>query len=219
MLAYAANRPRIGARQSSPNAMLFVICGHIVLIAVVMSAKMVLPPRVLDPPTTVIPVSISKPPPPNATRPTQPTNEGTARDTHPQPQPPLTTVPAQPWNFGPTVEPGPTAQPNPLPTTPLPLPTPGITRDPQLLTSPSELKPPYPQSKLLAEEEATLTLRLTIDEEGRVIAVDPVGRTDAVFLAAARRHLMAHWRYKPAMKEGQPVPASITITLRFELDG
>jgi len=40
MLAYAAGRPRIGARQSSPNAMLFVICGHIVLIAVVMSAKL-----------------------------------------------------------------------------------------------------------------------------------------------------------------------------------
>jgi len=94
-----------------------------------------------------------------------------------------------------------------------------VTRQAQLLTPPSELKPPYPQSKLLAEEEAALTLRLTIDEQGRVVAVDPVGRADAVFLAAARRHLIAHWRYKPAMKDGRAVPTSIVITLRFELDG
>ena len=28
---------------------------------------------------------------------------------------------------------------------------------------------------------------------------------------------MAHWRYKPAMKDGQPIPTSIVISLRFEL--
>jgi protein TonB len=87
------------------------------------------------------------------------------------------------------------------------------------VTPPQELRPPYPQAKLLAEEEATLRLRLAIDEQGRVVAVDPVGRADAIFLAAARRHLLAHWRYKPAMKDGRAVPSSITITLRFELDG
>jgi hypothetical protein len=29
---------------------------------------------------------------------------------------------------------------------------------------------------------------------------------------------MAHWRYKPAMKDGQAIPTSIVISLRFELD-
>jgi len=180
MLAYAASRPRVGARQSSPNAMLFVICGHIALIAAVMSAKMVLPDR--------------------------------------HREPPITTAPPQPWSSGPTVEPGPAVQPNPLPPMPLPLPQPGITRGPQLITPPSELKPPYPQSKLLAEEEATLTLRLTIDEQGGVVAVDPVGRADGVFLSAARRYLIGHWRYKPAMKDGRAIASSITIILRFQLD-
>ena len=88
-----------------------------------------------------------------------------------------------------------------------------------MLTPASELKPPYPPSKLLNEEEATLHLKLTIDATGRVIAVDPVGRTDAAFLEAARRHLIAHWRYKPAMDEGRPVASSEVITLRFELNG
>jgi protein TonB len=219
MLAYAANRPRVGARQSSPNAMLFVICAHIALIAAVMSAKMVLPDRHRDPPITIIPISKPMPPPPNVLQPARPTHDGRTLDPQPQPQPPITTAPQQPWSSGPTVEPGTTVQPNPLPPMPLPLPSPGLTRGPQLITPPSELKPPYPQSKLLAEEEATLTLRLTIDVQGRVVAVDPVGRADGVFLAAARRYLIGHWRYKPAMKDGSAIASSITISLRFQLDG
>jgi protein TonB len=89
----------------------------------------------------------------------------------------------------------------------------------RLLTSGADLKPPYPESKLLNEEEAALQLRLTIDDHGRVVAVDPIGRADPVFLGAARRHLLAHWRYKPAMQDGRAVATSIVITLRFQLDG
>jgi len=89
----------------------------------------------------------------------------------------------------------------------------------QLLTPPSDLRPPYPESKLLNEEEAALRLRLTIDDQGRVVAVDPVGRADPVFLAAARRHLLTYWRYKPATREGQAIATSVVITLRFQLDG
>jgi protein TonB len=62
-------------------------------------------------------------------------------------------------------------------------------------------------------------LRLTIDASGRVIAVDPVGSADRVFLEAARRHLMAHWRYKPATEAGHAVTTSTVITLEFRLDG
>ena len=66
--------------------------------------------------------------------------------------------------------------------------------------------------------EAVLRLRLTIDDRGRVTAVEPVGRADPVFLAAARRHLLAHWRYKPASENGRPAASSTVITLRFQLD-
>ena len=48
MLAYAANRPRVGASRSSPNTLLFVACGHIALLAVAMSVKMALPPRIIE---------------------------------------------------------------------------------------------------------------------------------------------------------------------------
>jgi protein TonB len=72
---------------------------------------------------------------------------------------------------------------------------------------------------LLSEEEAVLRLRLSISDDGRVIAVDPVGPADRTFLDAARRHLIAHWRYQPATEDGRTIASSIVITLRFELNG
>jgi protein TonB len=50
-----------------------------------------------------------------------------------------------------------------------------------------------------------------------VTGVEAVGAADPVFLAAARRHLIAHWRYRPATEDGRPVATSTVITLRFEL--
>jgi protein TonB len=98
-------------------------------------------------------------------------------------------------------------------------PVPPVQTGPRFLTRETDVKPPYPPSKLRDGEEATLKLRLSIDERGRVTAVDPVGAADAVFLAAARKHLMARWRYQPATEDGRPVATTTTITLRFELNG
>jgi protein TonB len=49
--------------------------------------------------------------------------------------------------------------------------------------------------------------------------VEPIGRADRVFVDAARRHLIAHWRYSPATEDGRAVASTKTITLRFQLDG
>jgi protein TonB len=46
-----------------------------------------------------------------------------------------------------------------------------------------------------------------------------VGAADRVFLEAARRHLIAHWRYRPATEDGRPIASSVVISLRFLLDG
>lgn len=64
-----------------------------------------------------------------------------------------------------------------------------------------------------------LKLRLTIDPSGRVVAVAPVARADPAFLDAARRHILAHWRYRPARENGQAIVSSAVITLHFRLDG
>jgi protein TonB len=220
MLAYAANAPRHAERRPSPNAMLVVIAVHVAALAALMSAKMDLPTRIFDPPPTVVSIPLPKPPPTPVVTPTRPQSNDAWID-HPTPQVPVPPLPNLPIDTGEsTLPPGPAVGPAVTPTpTPQPLPSISARRGAELLTPASELKPPYPQSKLLTEEEAVLRLKLTIDERGRIVAVDPVGRADSVFLAAARRHLMAHWRYKPASEDGRAVASSTVITLRFQLNG
>jgi len=217
MLAYAASRPRIGARHSSPNALLIVISVHVAALAALMSAKMDLPARLVDPVTDVTFIPAPQPPPPEPRTLPQPQPhqqsftrpDPTVALPDPQVADPTPQVPIIDSWPGQSVDPPPRADPQPL----------VVRTGARLLTPISELKPPYPPSKLLAEEEATLRLRLTIDERGRVIAVDPVGRADSAFLDAARRYLIAHWRYKPASEGGRALASTEVITLRFQLDG
>jgi periplasmic protein TonB len=219
MLAYAASRPAPVERRPYPNAMLAIIAAHVAVVAVVMSAKMDLPRRLL-PPTIVTSIPISKPPPEN------PQTPRTLQQAHNQIVDitervvPTLSQDADPFDTGPITPPNPgQVVVGSTGTIELPPPHFAVKLGPQLLTPASELKPPYPASKLITEEEATLRLKLTIDESGRVIAVDPVGNADRAFLDAARRYLLGHWRYKPATEDGRAVASSTVITLRFQLDG
>jgi protein TonB len=214
MLAYAAKRAVVD-RRPHPNALLAIIAVHVAVLAVVMSAKMDFQ-RKPDPPIIIDPIPLpTRPPPHPLAHPPQP-HPGATVWHDPSPAPPL---PQPPIHQTATADPDPTYRPGPVP---IPQPTlrpTVINSGPQLLTPASELKPPYPPSKLLNEEEAVLRLKLTIDDRGRVVAVEPVGRADPAFLEAARRHLIAHWQYNPAIADGQPVASSAVITLRFELNG
>ena len=219
MLAYAANRPVAGRRPSSPPAMLLIISAHVALIALVMSAKMEFQPKTLDP-IKVVNVPIDPTPPPNPVdhrpqRPPPPQSLGDANVTVPLPRP--DPVPLEPGTSDPGVAIGGSGA-NGVPQFPTQLIAP-VRHEASLMTRPDDLKPPYPESKILSGEEATLHLRLTISESGRVTAVDPVGAADRVFLEAARRHLIAHWRYRPATEDGRPIASSVVISLRFLLDG
>jgi periplasmic protein TonB len=216
MLGYAQSRPIVAARRPSPNTMLAVIMVHVAVIAVVMSAKMELPTPFKEPPLVVSLMPEPPAPPPNPADPQIPHQPVKATFTQPQPVVPMPptgaeTIDPLPLPAGELV--GPATEPQPLAD-----PTPVVRTSAQLLTSAAELKPPYPPSKLLTEEEADLRLRLTIDANGRVVSVDPVGRADPVFLSAARRHLIARWRFKPASEAGRAVVATTVITLRFRLD-
>ena len=222
MLAYAASRPTAGNRQSSPNALLFIISAHVAVAAVVMSMKMDLPIHIREKPIPIIdlPTPVDPDPLPQPPK----THHAPAPIPTPTPLPPIPiprdpTIDRGPTDTGGTMTGGDTGGPGPGPMIGEPIKLPPVRHDPRLLTPPAELKPPYPASKLAAEEETTLNLRLTIDRNGRVIGVEPLGRADPVFVAAARRHLLAHWRYAPATVDDQPVATTLNITLRFQLDG
>jgi protein TonB len=221
MLAYAANRPLAGKRESSPNTLLIIASVHVAAIAALMSAKMDLPIKLPHPPIKIFEVPVPVDPKPLPRKPAPQPTQHDPLISKPDPM-----IPLPPMNDGPTVTLGPAVDPGPIAgggavVTPV-IPKSNLTpvhRDARLLTPASQLKPPYPASKLLTEEEATLTLCLLIDENGRVVAVEPIGKADRTFLEAARRHLMARWRYQPATRDGEAVSSSLTITLKFMLDG
>lgn len=221
MLAYAPERRAAGAGQQSRKTLMLVVVGHIALVAVALTTKMTIDiargegPLIVEnyplepPPAPIDPQVTEKPRPATASTVTQadrviPTNT----NNDPVILDPGPSIPAGP-EIGDLVGP---YQPPVLQPAHDPVRTAAVLR-----TGEADLRPPYPVDKLRAEEEATLKLRLTIDEMGRVIAVDPVGKADPSFLAAARRHLMRSWRYRPATVDGVATTTSTVISLSFRL--
>ena len=222
MPVYATTTPAFAERRLRPRTLILIVGGHAALLALAMSARMDLPIKIFDPPIIVEPIPL----PPEPQLDPKPRRDRQPPDTRLDQLKPRIPLPPMP---GPEIDP-----PVPIPT-PLPFPGPSIDPDPQPLpqlpiakpvrtgprfaTPDHLLKPPYPRDALDRDEEASLRLRLSIDARGRVTAVDPVGSADPAFLAAARKHLIARWRYKPATEDGRPVASSTVITLRFELEG
>ena len=213
MLAYA---PRPQRRRLNPPAFALIVGIHVLAIAAIMSARMDVAPTPRQPPTKV--ELIKLPPEPEKARP-QPNAPQTPSSAWTAPTPVIEPLP-QP---GPTIALLPPPDPGPLvgngmDPLPIPKPLPAVRTGPRFVTADADIRPPYPESKRMLEEEATLRLRLGIDERGRVIAVDPVGKADPAFLAAARRHILRVWRYKPAMDGDRAIASTTVITLKFELD-
>ena len=210
MLAYA---PRPQRQRLNPGALALILAAHAAAIAAVMSARMQYE-RHKQPPTIVDTIPL---PPDPRTDPVKP----------PATQPSASALDA-PTPLVPAPLPGPTVVDLPSPplpgpmigngADPAPFPAPLVRSGPRFATPDGDIRPPYPESKRARDEEAVLKLRLAIDERGRVVAVEPVGKADPVFLAAARRHILKSWRYQPAMEGDKAVAASTVVTLKFELD-
>jgi protein TonB len=222
MLAYAAGRRTVATARSSPNALLAIIGVHVALAAIVMSAKMEIQRHVNGPfiVRTIKDPTEDPPPRPVQTKVTQATPQRPMTIANPpqkvEVRPDTEIFPTPPTAFDPgTITGGGAAVITKLPP---PSYTAPVRTDARLLTPNSELKPPYPASKLLTEEEGAVTLKLTIDENGRVVAAEALGRADPAFLDSARRYVLAHWRFQPASEAGHAIVSTTIVTLRFELD-
>ena len=217
MLAYATARP--AARHGSPRALLLVIAGHAVLLALVLTARGEMPGIAKFDPTEVVFIDPPKPPPP-APAPDRPQNDLRSMiDTPPVIVPTPQPRPA-PLDDGPPLADLSPAVGNAVVSLPLPEPLRAaiVRKAPRFVTPSADIRPPYPEAKRRLEEEASLRLALRIDERGRVVSVDPVGAADPVFLDAARRHILRRWRYQPATEGDRAIPARLVVTLKFELD-
>jgi protein TonB len=219
MLAYAANTRPLG-RAESPKALVFIVAGHALLLGALFMSKTEIM-RNISEPIKVRLVPAPKPPPPKPidepATPDRPATSTVDKPTiivpHPLPVPDLGDGPKV-TQFHPEI-----GTATELPYDPPIVPKADPVRVAARAVTPDELlRPPYPTSKLRAEEEASLRLRLSIDQRGRVVAVDPVGRTDPEFFASARRHILKAWRYKPATEDGMAIATVVEITLKFRLD-
>jgi periplasmic protein TonB len=212
MLAYA---PRPERHRFHPGALALIIGAHAAAIVAVMSARMDLEPPWKADKTDVTfvplpPEPAEVPPEPDQRVPAQQPRIDNPPTRLPLPSdgPVAEPVPFPIPNTGPII--GPSVEPSPIPAV--------VRTGPRFNTPEHLLKPPYPEEKRRLDQEATLKLRLSIDSNGRVVAVEPVGKADPAFLKAARRHIVKAWRYKPATEGGQAIASSTVITLQFELD-
>ena len=80
-------------------------------------------------------------------------------------------------------------------------------------------RPRYPPSALARNEQGTVALSMTVGPDGRVQAVRI--RRSSGHLALdeeARRHVLQNWRFRPALRDSEPVTDTLEAAIIFTLD-
>ena len=81
----------------------------------------------------------------------------------------------------------------------------------------SEYKPPYPPEARRAQIEGQVVLSITVDSDGRVVAVK-VLEGPGFGLNEAARDALRRFRFRPATQGGEPVATELKYTYTFQLD-
>jgi len=170
------------------------------------------------------PISTPTPPPPAPPAP-PPASDRKAAVPQPrlaQPRPPVPVEPimplggqpALPTDFTP-ITPGPVG---PIAPTVEPIHEPAVVKATQDPRYAGAFRPDYPPALRREGLEGHVTVRVTIDARGRVIAVAQVSATDPAFFEATRRQALREWRFRPATRDGVPVQSELTLTVQFRLE-
>ena len=78
----------------------------------------------------------------------------------------------------------------------------------------SKVKPTYPPLARQARIQGVVEMVATINAEGKVAAVQPLGM-DAYGLAQNAMNKVKTWRFKPAMCSGHAVAAEMNIEVEY----
>jgi protein TonB len=78
--------------------------------------------------------------------------------------------------------------------------------------------PAYPTAAREDSLEGVVTLSVRLDAQGQVLDVQWQQRSGVPVLDHAARDAVRQWRFQPALRAGQPVPAVLSLSLRFRLD-
>lgn len=81
-----------------------------------------------------------------------------------------------------------------------------------------DLQPPYPPGLQRLEIEGAVTVRVLVGADGRVLRIEAVQADHDGFLKSTRDWAVRHWRFRPGTRDGVPVEAWRTMTVRFRID-
>jgi protein TonB len=105
----------------------------------------------------------------------------------------------------------------------LPPATPGGSRTLGAVTPPGMMEgvrnpePEYPLTSRQRGEQGTVGVLLRISEAGQVVGVELVRSSGHPALDASAQRAVLRWRFRPAMRDGVPVPGSIRTSIHFTL--
>jgi protein TonB len=208
-------------RKASPTSFGLVVLLHGAAIAALVMAKMEMaPPKEY----TKTQVDLIRVPPPPKELPTEPQVEVPKPQIRhvdpfvpPPPRPPEGQVQSTQTDRS-FVDTGFHAEAEPARQAEPPAPPPAPVRKAARLLS-GDLEPPYPSSERIAGTEGSVTVRLAIGPDGKVVRAEKVRATSDAFFQATQRHALRNWRFKPATLDGRPVESSTVMTVHFKLDG
>ncbi len=89
-----------------------------------------------------------------------------------------------------------------------------LDKEPALLFSSN---PIYPYAAKRTKKEGTVTVRLVIDPEGRVLKAEVMPGLDNETFAKATLQAVKRWRFKPAEKNGRRVMCWVEVPIEFKL--
>lgn len=115
------------------------------------------------------------------------------------------------------------------PPPPQPAPAPVREPDPRPITAESTRTdvpvpvsrpaPAYPLNALRNRDEGTVVVRIEVDAEGKVDGVRVLSRSGSRELDRAAVQAARRWTFRPAMRDGKPVPGAVEAPITFSLGG
>jgi len=81
-----------------------------------------------------------------------------------------------------------------------------------------DFQPDYPTNLQRLQLEGSVTVRVKIGPDGRVMAVQLVSATHDDFFKVTERQALRRWRFRPATRDGQPVESWREMTVHFRIE-
>lgn len=83
--------------------------------------------------------------------------------------------------------------------------------------SKGNIPPRYPLEAVLLREQGMVSLTIHVEPSGRVADIDIVRSSGFRVLDQAARTALLRWRFKPALRDGQPIASELPYNIQFLL--